>query len=141
MKIYTSTQLTNAVTPTGRSPLRRGLVLTALALAALALSPAAWAQSSATESEAQDQCTSATLQGTYMSEQRGTLTGLPYTQVNRIVSDGNSSITGTGTAVLDGVVSYPVITATYSVNSDCTGSLTSVPPGLSQDFVIRDNGG
>ena len=109
------------------------IIFTALALAALALSPAAWA-------DPPDQCSQATLNGAYMSEQRGSLIGLPYTQVNRIVSDGNGSITGSGTAVLDGVVSFPVITATYTVNSDCTGTLTSVPAGLSQNFVIKVDG-
>jgi hypothetical protein len=109
------------------------LILTALALAGLALSPAAWANPP-------DQCSQATLNGAYMSEQRGTLIGLPYTQVNRIVSDGNGSITGSGTAVLDGVVSTVAITATYTVNSDCTGTLTSVPAGLSQNFVVKDDG-
>lgn len=92
------------------------------------------------ESDSPNQCSPATLQGAYMSEQRGTLIGLPYTQVNRIVSDGLGSVTGSGTAVLDGVVSFPVITATYTINSDCTGTLTSVPAGLSQNFVIKDNG-
>ena len=55
------------------------IIFTALALAALALSPAAWA-------DPPDQCSQATLNGAYMSEQRGSLIGLPYTQVNRIVS-------------------------------------------------------
>ena len=92
------------------------------------------------ESNAPDQCSPATLNGTYMSEQRGTLIGLPYTQVNRIFSDGNGNITGSGTASLNGVISFPIITATYTLNSDCTGTLTSVPAGLSQNFVLKDNG-
>ena len=75
-----------------------------------------------------------------MSTQLGTLNGLPATQVNRIVSDGNGSATGSGTAVVNGVVSFPVITATYTINPDCTGTLTSVPACLSQNFVIRENG-
>ena len=140
MNIHTSNPLTNAVKPTSRSLLPRGFALTALALASLALSPAAWAQSSATEPNSQDQCSPATLNGTYMSEQRGTLIGLPYTQVNRIVSDGDGNVTGSGTSSLNGVISFPVITATYTVNSDCTGTLTSVPAGLSQNFVLKDNG-
>jgi hypothetical protein len=125
---------------TSRSPFGRGFVLIALALASLALLPTARAQSTEMASDSPGGCSAATLNGTYMSEQRGTLIGLPYTQVNRIVSDGNGSLTGSGTAVLDGVVSFPVITATYTLNSDCTGTLTSVPAGLSQNFVIKVDG-
>ena len=128
MNIHTSNQLT--ISPTNQSLLRRGFVLIALALASLALSPAARAQ----------HCSPDTLNGPYMSTQSGTLNGLPYAQVNRIISDGIGGITGSGTAVVNGVVSFPVITATYTVNSDCTGTLTSVPAGLSQNFVIKKNG-
>jgi hypothetical protein len=109
------------------------IILTALALAALALSPAAWANPP-------DQCSQATLNGAYMSSQSGTLNGLPLVQVNRIVADGQGGFTGSGTVVVNGVVSTVAITATYTVNSDCTGTLTSVPAGLSQNFVVKDDG-
>ena len=125
---------------TSRSPFGRGFVLTALALASLALSPTAWTQSSAMESDSQDQCSQDTLKGTYMSEQQGTLNGLPFTQVNRAVADGIGGLTGSGTAVANGVVSFPVFTATYTINSDCTGTVTSVPAGLSQNFVVKEDG-
>ena len=49
-------------------------------------------------------------------------------------------LTGNGTVVVNGVVSFPVITATYTVNADCTGTLNSVPAGLSQNFVVKDDG-
>lgn len=116
--------------PITTSPLRRGFVLIALALAAVALSPTAWAQ-----------CSNSTLSGPYMSNQAGFLNGLPIAQVNRIVSDGIGGATGSGTVVVNGVATdIPLITATYSINSDCTGTLASVPPGLSQNFVIRRDG-
>jgi hypothetical protein len=127
---HTSNQLITAINQTGRSFLRRGFVLIALALASLALSPAARAQG----------CSPATLMGPYMSTQSGTLNGAPYAQVNRIRSNGIGVITGSGTTVANGVVSFPIITATYTVNPDCTGTLTSVPAGLSQNFVIKENG-
>jgi hypothetical protein len=86
-------------------------------------------------------CKNATLNGTYGSSQTGTLNGLPFAQVNRVVSDGNGNLTGSGTSVVNGVVSFPSFTATYIVNSDCTGSLTSVsPPGLTQNLVIERDG-
>jgi hypothetical protein len=115
----------------------RGFVLIALALASLALLPAAaWAQGD----EPLGQCSASTLKGTYMSNSTGTLNGLPIAQVNHLVSDGMGGISGSGTAVVNGVVTFPVITATYTINSDCTGTLTSVPAGLSQNFVIKEKG-
>ncbi len=129
MNIHTSNQLTT--TPTSQSLLRRAFVLIAVALAALALSPAAQAQ----------QCSPNTLSGTYMSlTQSGTLNDVPIAQVNRLVADGMGGISGSGTVVVNGVASSVDIAATYTVNSDCTGTLTSVPAGLSQNFVIRQNG-
>jgi hypothetical protein len=128
MKIHTSNQLT---TPPSRSPVRLGFVLIALAVAYLALSAAAQAQ----------QCSNDTLKGTYMSlTQSGTLNDVPIAQVNRLVADGMGGISGSGTVVVNGVASSVVIAATYNINSDCTGTLTSVPAGLSEDFVIRENG-
>src|SRR5437867_3619910 len=96
-----------------RSPFWRGFVLTALAFASLALSPVAWAQSSAMESNSQE-CSQETLKGTYMSQQTGTLNGLPYAAVNLAVADGNGSLTGSGTTVVNGVVSFPIINGTYT---------------------------
>ena len=120
--------------PLTSSPLRRGFVLIALALAALALSPPVWA-------DPPDQCSPATLKGAYMSNQSGILNGLPIAQVNRIVSDGMGGATGSGTVVVNGVATViPAITATYTINADCTGTLASVPAGLAQNFVIKDDG-
>ncbi len=139
MNTYTSNQLTSGINSASRSPLRHGFILIALALTALALSPAAWAQSS--DDPATHVCSMGTLNGVYMSEQRGDLNGLPMTQVNRIVSDGVGNITGNGTLVVNGVPTIiPLITATYTVDADCNGTLTSVPAGLSQNFVITQNG-
>jgi hypothetical protein len=112
----------------------------ALALASLALLPVARAQSTEIASDKPSECGPSTLQGAYMSEQRGDLNGLPLVQVNRIVADGQGGFTGSGTVVDNGVVSTVAITATYTVNSDCTGTLTSVPAGLSQNFVVKDDG-
>ena len=45
------------------------------------------------------------------------------------------------TVVVNGVPTIiPLITATYTVDADCNGTLTSVPAGLSQNFVIKQNG-
>jgi hypothetical protein len=113
----------------------KSIVLTIVLVALLVLTTA-----SSTQPKVKT-CSNATLQGAYGSNQTGTLNGLPFAQVNRVVSDGNGNVTGSGTAVVNGVVSFPTFTATYTVNSDCTGSLTSVtPPGLTQNFVIERDG-
>src|SRR5215467_3991267 len=103
MNTHTSNQITTAITPTSRSPLRHGFAVTTLALAVLALLQAARAQSGEIASNAPGECGPGTLKGTYMSEQRGELNALPMTQVNRIVSDGMGGITGNGTIVVNGV--------------------------------------
>ena len=92
------------------------------------------------EPNSKDQCSQETLQGNYMSEQSGTLNGLPYAQVNRVFADGNGSLTGSGTAVFNGVVSFPIINGTYTINSDCTGTMVSVPAGLLQNIVVKEGG-
>ena len=92
------------------------------------------------ESNSAGQCSQKTLKGTYMSIQSGTLIGLPFTAVNRAVADGVGSLTGSGTAVANGVVSFPVIDATYTINPDCTGTVTSTS-GLTQNIIIRKDGG
>jgi hypothetical protein len=82
-------------------------------------------------SDSPSQCGQGTPEGTYMSSQSGTLNGLPLVQVNRIVCDGMGGITGNGTVVVNGVPTIiPLITATYTVDADCKGTLTSVPAGL-----------
>jgi hypothetical protein len=140
MKMKTKNITTlNLKKSTSRSPFGRGFVLTALALGSLALSPTAWTQSSVMESNSRE-CSQETLKGDYMSQQSGTLNGLPYTQVNRVFADGNGSLTGSGTAVVNGVVSFPVVNGTYTINSDCTGTVVSVVPGLSQNIVVKEDG-
>jgi hypothetical protein len=48
-------------------------------------------------------------------------------------------ITGNRTIVVNGVPTIiPLITATYTIDADCDGTLTSVR--LSQNFVFRENG-
>lgn len=75
-----------------------------------------------------------------MGRSSGTLLGWPYTTLNRIDFDGVGGATGSGTSVLNGVVSFPVIVATYTVNSDCTGTLSSVPAGLDENLVVKNDG-
>jgi hypothetical protein len=85
-------------------------------------------------------CSLKTLNGAYASNQAGTLNGLPVALVNRVVSDGNGNITGSGTRVANGIVTViPSFTATYTINSDCTGTFTT-STGVQQNLVITQNG-
>jgi len=110
--------------------------LTAMFMLAIAASPQDMASSAPLKANT---CSSATLSGTYASNQTGTLNGLPVAQVNRVVSDGNGNITGSGTLVVNGGVSYPTFTATYTVNADCTGTFTA-SSGVQQNLVITLDG-
>ena len=63
--------------------------------------------------------------------------------VGRIVSDGAGNLTGTDTYSFDGTVAKRQISGSYTVNADCTGSITLTSPGsltTSADFVITNNG-
>lgn len=62
--------------------------------------------------------------------------------VGRIVSDGAGGITGTNTYSFDGTVVRQTFTGTYTVNEDCTGSLTMETSGSGTsnfDFVLVNN--
>jgi hypothetical protein len=68
----------------------------------------------------------------------------PFAAVGRQILDLKGNITGTQTANLNGNVFRQVLTGTYTVNSDCTGSSTVflVPPGVTShvDFVVVNGG-
>jgi hypothetical protein len=42
----------------------------------------------------------------------------------RVVADGNGNLTGMDTASVDGVIARRTYKGTYSINGDCTGSVT-----------------
>jgi hypothetical protein len=61
----------------------------------------------------------------------------------RMVSDGGGSVTGADTYSFDGTIVKRQYTGSYTVNADCTGSLTvtdSSGSGGSFDFVIVAGG-
>jgi hypothetical protein len=63
--------------------------------------------------------------------------------VGRMVSDGAGNLTGSHTYSFDGTVIKQQYTGTYTVNEDCTGSITqtTVNAGSSHfDFVIVNDG-
>lgn len=83
----------------------------------------------------------ATLRGTYMSIGAGTAVGVgPVTFVGKITYDGKGNSTNPFTGSFNGAIFKGLLTATYTVNSDCTGSLTASDGSSHYDFVVSPNG-
>jgi hypothetical protein len=74
-------------------------------------------------------CKSATLTGAYaylMTGQVFTTTAgfIPFTDSGSLTWNGKGGVTGSSTLNVDGAITSRILTGTYTVNSDCTGSLT-----------------
>jgi hypothetical protein len=97
-------------------------------------------------------CSNATLQGSFGYTATGTLlpTGAPppfagpFGEVGRQTFDGKGNTDATATLSANGNIVKVTITGTYTVNPDCTGSMTLYvsPLGATAhaDFVIVDDG-
>jgi hypothetical protein len=106
--------------------------ITAFAALALVTGPCARA--------AGPHCSNATLKGAYSAAITGTLAGAPFAELDLITSTGNGTFTGTGTVSENGVISTGVpVSATYTVNSDCSGSAV-LSSGVTQNFTIKTDG-
>ena len=88
-------------------------------------------------------CSNATLRGTYSDQDTGTIVGVgPFAGVNVDRFDGKGNITISGWSSVNGSVSYGVMTGTYKVNADCTGTYTVMGGGQTVDgFFVMDDGG
>jgi hypothetical protein len=68
----------------------------------------------------------------------------PFAEVGKQIFDGKGNTDGTATLSANGNISKVTIKGTYTVNADCTGSMTLNVPALAAivhvDFVIDDNG-
>lgn len=104
-----------------------------------ALAGATWLPAASASAHDSDSCSLSTVNGAYGSRQTGTLNGQPVAQLNRVVSDGQGHFTGSGTTVVNGVVTSSVFTATYTVNADCTGTFSS-STGVQQNLVTTRDG-
>lgn len=81
----------------------------------------------------------ATLNGTYMSMGGGTVVGLgPVSFVGEIIYDGKGTIVNPFTGSFNGAILRGEATGTYTVNGDCTGSVTA--SGSHYDFVVNPDG-
>ena len=98
------------------------------------------------------ECSNATLQGSFGYTSTGTLLDAyapppfagPFAEVGRQTFDGKGKTDATATLSANGNTSKATIEGTYTVNPDCTGSLTlNVSPlgvTVHADFVIGDDG-
>ena len=82
----------------------------------------------------------ATLRGTYMSMGGGTVIGVgPVAFIGTLYFDGNGGGTNPFTRSLNGVIFRADAPVTYTVNSDCSGTLT-LAGTITLDIRISPNG-
>lgn len=118
-----------------KSSIKSALATTVLA-GMFALAMASSAQAGSTS------CSNATLNGNYGATITGFIAGLPFAELDYVTANGKGSFSGTGTNSYNGVVTTNItITATYTINSNCTGSVTFTNgSGLTQNLVIKSDG-
>jgi hypothetical protein len=99
------------------------------------------------------ECSNATLRGSYGYTAEGTLlptiapppSAGPFAEIGRQTFDGRGNTEATATASANGNIVELTIAGTYTVNSDCTGSMTFdvSPLGIKGNvkLVIDDDGG
>ena len=138
-------------------PAAPAVVISVAALAALtgriSVIPRAQAQGlQATGSGALCPRGDATLHGTYMSRGGGTVVGVgPVAFIGTAYFDGKGGITNPFTVSFAGAISRVVGKATYTVNSDCSATFTTVddtqhfdmrvsPDGSRLDYIETDAG-
>jgi hypothetical protein len=97
-------------------------------------------------------CSNATLRGSFGYTASGTLLPTavpaplagPFGEIGRQTFDGNGNTTATATINANGNIVNVTIEGTYTVNPDCTGSMTRdvSPLGVTahDDLVIDDDG-
>ena len=106
----------------------------------LAAGVSAMAQS-ANEGPGNRGCSNRMLSGDYSYAINGitpTTPGFPpFAILGKITADGNGSFSGSINVNLTGIIITDVpVTGTYSVASDCTGTLTAVYPSLTAHFSL-----
>ena len=98
------------------------LVIFALAVMTFAAAPHAL---KADDADALCPLGNATFRGTYMSRGEGTIVGVgPLTAVGWLTYDGKGNVVNGFTVSVNGVISRGTISGPYTVNSDCTITLT-----------------
>ena len=124
-----------------RSTIAKTFAIAAVTALALGLAPTAKADDKG--------CSNATLIGTFGFTSSGFITAPPavagpFAGVGTQTFDGNGTTTATATQSQNGNIRQVTITGTYTVNPDCTGTLTLLasPGGFTSHFyfVIDDTG-
>jgi hypothetical protein len=89
-------------------------------------------------------CSNANLSGGYGFSVNGTTANAEqFSLVGRFVADGKGGVTGVSIQSVNGAISRPSFTATYTVNADCTGTTNiTFDFGLTTplEFIIVDDG-
>ncbi len=94
----------------------------------------------------QDGCSLSTLNGQYVFDATGwnvvNGSAVPKTVVEFLTFEGDGTLTSIATAVVGGnIIAHDTPgSGTYTVNSDCTGTLTFNGSGLTFDLFIAANG-
>jgi len=122
-------------------------VILLLAMLLAGLAAAARAQ------DAKTGCSLSTLKGNYSMQAQGTVIAqfpglpvppFPFAEVAIDFIDGAGNITGKFTANAGGLVILGTVAGTYTVNPDCTGTislLTDLGIPVNETFLILRNGG
>ncbi len=84
-------------------------------------------------------CSNGLLNGSYTATITGNLAGEPFAELDLVTADGNGTFSGSGTVSEDGVISTVSFTATYTINSNCSGSAV-LSTGVTQNFNIKTDG-
>jgi hypothetical protein len=109
---------------------RTALALASFAALGLLMAPSARAAA---------HCSNSTLKGSYSATITGTVDGMPLAELDLVSSTGDGTFTGTGTLAFDGAISAVSFTATYAINSDCSGSAV-LSTGVTQNLNIKEDG-
>ena len=123
------------------STIAKTFTIAAATALALCIAPTANAQ------VAQRGCSNASLNGTFAYTGTGTIVSPaafagPFAEVGTQTFDGQGHTTATATAMQNGTTLQFAITGTYTVNPDCTGTLTLqvAPIGITVPvFIVIDN--
>jgi len=98
-------------------------------------------------------CSLSTLKGTYSVQGQGTVVAqlpgfppppFPFAEVALDFIDGAGNVSGNFTVNANGAVISGIVAGTYTVNLDCTGTLslqTSIGLPVNEYFVVLRNGG
>jgi len=124
-----------------QSSITKTFTIAAVAVVALGLAPAAKGDDKG--------CSSASLAGTFSRRDTGTILMAPVAAgvgpiavVGTFTFDGSGNVTGATVSSQNGNIVRGTQTGTYTVNPDCTGTITVQPPGghaAHYSFVMDDS--